>query len=191
MTLQSAGYYHYKWNKLGVNPASPVCSKLSRKPSPEIYLAGFYIIIEEYFGWIKRVFWEHEIKSASDWRFVQIEELCSIKYFHTVKYEIKHFPLTFLVPIRNGSVKVDSELRVSSHSSVIPDHVRQTLLESNGTNREGFIFDKISVKGECHALLFFFSFFFSLQPFLTLSFRKSTLIRIEGSVSPISFFGQF
>ena len=61
--------------------------------------------------------------------------------------------LIFPVLISNGSVKVDSELYVSSLSNVTTTQIQRTLISSNGTNMEGFFFDKISVKGKCMYLV--------------------------------------
>lgn len=55
---------------------------------------------------------------------------------------------TFPVLSSQGSVKVDSELLVSSSSNATVQSVNQTLFRGNGTNKQGFIFIQILVKGK-------------------------------------------
>jgi len=53
-----------------------------------------------------------------------------------------------ILQFSQGSVKVDSELLVSSSSNATTQDVNQSLLTGNGTNSQRFIFAKIVVKGE-------------------------------------------
>ncbi|XP_029203298.2 mucin-3A-like [Acropora millepora] len=100
------------------------------------------------FSLLNEVF-HSDLSNESSMRRMNLSQRVHFTLWSLFNTTLEGFKDIRVIQFRNGSVKVDSELRVSSHSSVIPDHVRQTLLESNGTNREGFIFDKISVKELC------------------------------------------
>jgi len=54
-----------------------------------------------------------------------------------------------ILQFSQGSVKVDSELLVSSSSNATTQDVNQSLLTGNGTNSQRFIFAKIVVKETC------------------------------------------
>ncbi|XP_074623820.1 uncharacterized protein LOC141881835 isoform X3 [Acropora palmata] len=100
------------------------------------------------FSLLNEVF-HSDLSNESSMRRMNLSQRVHFTLWSLFNTALEGFKDIQVIQFRNGSVKVDSELRVSSHSSVIPDHVRQTLLGSNGTNREGFIFDKISVKELC------------------------------------------
>ncbi|XP_067022357.1 platelet binding protein GspB-like isoform X2 [Acropora muricata] len=100
------------------------------------------------FSLLNEVF-HSDLSNESSMRRMNLSQRVHFTLWSLFNTTIEGFKDIRVIQFRNGSVKVDSELRISSHSSVIPDHVRQTLLESNGTNREGFIFDNISVKELC------------------------------------------
>ncbi|CAH3186170.1 unnamed protein product [Porites evermanni] len=117
-----------------------VTSTTSPPDEPRILNLRFSLINETFHG---------DLNNASSAKFVTL----SARVNFTLWELLNPFKIG-LVDVRilqfsNGSVKVDSELVISSASNVTAQDVNQSLWTGNGSNSEGFIFGHIMVKETC------------------------------------------
>ncbi|XP_068670309.1 uncharacterized protein [Montipora foliosa] len=105
-----------------------------------IILLNFSLINEDY---------HRDLSNGSSIRHINMSQRVSSTLWILFNTTVEGLNEIRLIQFSNGSVKVDSELYVSSLSNVTTTQIQRTLISSNGTNMEGFIFNKISVKEIC------------------------------------------
>lgn len=117
-----------------------VTSTTSPPDDPRILNLTFSLINETF---------HEDLNNASSAKFVNLSGRVNLTLWELLRAFKKDLVDVRILQFRNGSVKVDSELVISSASNVTAQDVNQSLWTGNGSNSEGFIFGHIMVKETC------------------------------------------